>query len=401
MRRDCKNIDLRDYRTLLPWAWDCVKRHYKRYDFRDMLEKYDVSRISYAQTCEDHDYSRFADAVEKIAKEAARRIEVRQLNLPPVRIRKQTDGSNGKVRDIGCEPAMQQIFDSIARYAPEDIWNRRIVPQQASSLQNRGPLYGVNMIKGWIEKDNQAIRYAKVHNIPYVSKCKYHVKLDIQKCFPSARYEIFMKLFRRDCANEDLLWLWEELFKTHRVDGYKGFMIGANPSQWGMQYMLSFVYRYAMALATERRGKRIRMVSHMLMFMDDMLLFSGNRKNLKSAVRKIIKFTSTKLGLTIKPTWHIKRLDEEPVDMMGYVLYRSGKITIRSRIFIRGRRMILRYHKQRTLTIDQARRLVSYKGFFKHSNSHGVCQRLKADAAFEFAAEVVSRYDKEKNYGTI
>lgn len=395
MRRGCKNIDLRDYKTLLPWVWDCVKRHYKRYDFRDLLEEYGASRISYAQTCVDHDFSRFSEAVEKIAKEAACRIVARDLQLSPVRIRKQRDGSNGKVRDIGCEGAMQQVFDTIAVYAAAEIWHRRIVPHQVSSIKGRGPLHGVKIIQRWIMEDNRAIRYAKAHGIPYVSQCKHHTKNDIQQCFPSAKLEVFMALFRRDCANQDLLWLWETLLRSHRVEGYQGFMIGSLVSQWGMQYMLSFVYRYAMALATVRRGKRIPMVTHMLLFMDDILMTGSNRKNLKSAVRKVIRFTKDTLGLEIKETWHIKDLETEPIDMMGYVFHRSGKRTMRARVFIRGRRMVLRYHARRALTIEQARRLVSYKGFFKHSDSRAVCHKLQAAEAFEYAAGVVSRHDKE------
>lgn len=396
MRKSCKHIDLRNKETLRPWVWDAVKRHYGRYDFRDMLVEYGVSREEYAASCIDHDLTRFSGAVNNIAAYAADCIANHKLELPPVRIRKQKDGSSLKERDIGCESAMQQVFDSIARYAPEDIWRRRIVPQQVSSIQGRGPLYGSNMIQRWILADNRAIRYAKSHGIPYVSKMKYFVKLDIRKCFPSARLEIFMELFRRDCANEDLLWLWQELLKTHRVHDYQGFMIGANVSQWGMQYMTSFIYRYAMSLATIRRGKRIPMVTHMLLFMDDMLLTGSNRKNLKSAVRKVIKYTRDVLWLAMKETWHIKELETEPIDMMGYVLHRSGKRTIRARVFIRGRRMVLRYHARRTLTIEQARRLVSYKGFFKHSNSLAVCRKLQMDEAFEFAAGVVSRHDKEE-----
>lgn len=395
MRKSCKQIDLRNKNTVRPWVWDAIKRHSDRYDFRDMLMEYGVSREDYYASCLDHDLTRFSGAVDSISLLVTDCIARRTLKFARVRIRKQRDGSSGKERDIGCESAMQQVFDSVARYAPEDIWRRRIVPQQASSIKGRGPLYGADIILRWILADNRAIRYAKSHGIPYVSKMKYFVKLDIRKCFPSARLEVFMELFRRDCANEDLLWLWEELLKTHRVEGYQGFMIGANVSQWGMQYMTSFIYRYAMSLATVRRGKRIPMVTHMLLFMDDILMTGSNRKNLKSAVRKVIRFTKDTLGLEIKETWHIKDLETEPIDMMGYVFHRSGKRTMRARVFIRGRRMVLRYHARRVLTIEQARRLVSYKGFFKHSDSLAVCHKLQAAEAFEYAAGVVSRHDKE------
>lgn len=401
MRRDCADINLRDPRVLRPWVWDCIKRHYKRYDFRDMLMEYGLSREAHAKTCKDHDYTRLAPTVDKIAEYAAKCIADRHLVLPPVRIRVMKDGSNGKERQIGCESAIQQVFDSIARYAPETIWKRRIIPQQASSLKDRGPLYGVNMIQRWVMKDNRAMRYAKSHGLPYTSKMKYFVKLDIRKCFPSARLEIFMDMFRRDCKNEDLLWLWEELLKTHRIDGYQGFMIGANPSQWGMQYMLSFIYRYAMGLSVMRRNKRVRMVTHMNMFMDDILMTGSSRKNLKMAVRMIIRYTEETLRLVVKDTWHIKDFALESIDMMGYVIHRSGKVSIRGRVFLRGRRGILRCHRSGMMSVEQARRLMSYKGAFAHSNSFLVCLKLKADTAFRFAAAVISRYDREANYGTV
>lgn len=408
MRRGCKNVDLRNYKTLLPWVWDCIKRHYKRYDFRDMLiKKYGVPREDYARVLLEHDYSLFAQAVEKIAKEAAKRIAERDLKLPPVYMRWRRDGSSGKWRRIGSESAMQQVFDSIAVHAAEEIWKRRIVPQQVSSIKGRGTLHGAKMIRKWVQDDNRAMRYAKAHKIPYASKCKDFAITDVTQCFQSARLEIFMALFRRDCANEDLLWLWETLLRSHRVEDYQGFMIGANVSQWGMQYMLSFVYRYAMNLYTERRGKRLPMVTHMLTQMDDMIMMSGNRKNLKSAIRKVIKFAKEKLGLTIKPNWQIKSLDKEPIDMMGFVVHRNGKMTIRSRIFLRGRRMVLRYHRKRTLTLEQARRLSSFKGYFKHTKIWHTKEKKSSNEkidirdACDYAASVVSRYDREALYGNL
>ena len=406
MRRSCKDINLRDYKTVLPWVWDCIRRHYKRYDFRGMLAKNGISRIDYARACENSDLTILAPAIKRIAKDAVQRIAERNLALPPIRNRKKMDASTGKERLIGCESAMQQVFDSIATYAVTDIWKRRIVWHQVSSIKGRGPLHGAKIIRKWVQDDNRAMRYAQAHGLAYTPVCKYHVKGDITKCFPSARYEIFMKFFRRDCGNEDLLWLWEELLKSHRVDGYQGFMIGSNVSQWGMQYMLSFVYRYAMSLATERRGKRIKMVNHAIFFMDDLELIGSNRKNLKTAMRKITKYAKDTFGLVIKVSWQIHELETHPIDMMGYVVHRNGKMTIRARVFIRGRRMVLRYHRLRKLTLEQARRLTSYKGNFKHANIRYVRERKDSDekidilTACDYAAGVISRYDREALYGS-
>lgn len=404
MRRSCKDIDLRNYKTLLPWVQDCIRRHHKRFDFRAMLKHYGISRKIYSRVLLKHDYSLFTEAAEKIAKEAAKRISEHDLSLPPIKLHWRQDPSSGKMRRIGSEAAMQQIFDSIAVHASEEIWLRRIVYQQVSSIKGRGTLHGAKMIQRWVRSDNRAKRYARAHSLSYASKCSYFVKTDVAQCYQSARVEIFMELIRRDCNNGDLLWLWEALLRSHRVEDYQGFMIGANVSQWAMQYMLSFAYRYIMNLATERRGKRMQMVTHALLQMDDMLMISGNRKNLKSAVRKFVRFMKDKLELTIKPDWHIKVLNVEPIDMMGYVIHCNGKMTIRSRVFIRGRRMVLRCHRKRVLTIEQARRLSSYKGYFKHTNIWYVKEHKNSDekidvkTACDYAASVVSRYDREALY---
>ena len=92
MRRSCASVDLRNYKTLTPWVWDCIQRHYDRFDFRDVLFEYGISPDTYAEVLGSHDASKLYKAVEPIAKEAARRIANRDLELKPVRIKK-ADGS--------------------------------------------------------------------------------------------------------------------------------------------------------------------------------------------------------------------------------------------------------------------------------------------------------------------
>ena len=393
MKKKCKNIDVTTTDTVKDWVRDCILRHKQRYDFRDMLFEYGVTKAQYSEALDTHNYSSFNNAFEKITTEACRRIRERKLDLTPVRIREQQDKTTGKVRMIGCEPPMQQIFDYIAVYSCNEIWNGRIVPQQASSVPGRGQVYGVKMLKRYIEADNRAIRYAKKHPEKagnYSSKCRYVVKLDIKKCYPSADMNIFMKLFEHDCGNDALIWLWSELLKSHKINGYTGFMIGALVSQWACQFMLSFIYREAMSLTYVRRGKKHKCVEHMVMFMDDMALFGSNRKKLREAVEHIIKFTKEKLGFDIKPNYMIHELGQ--IDMMGYVIYRNGTVSIRARNYIKSRRLKLRYMKRHYLTTDQAKRMVSYKGFYMHSdyNKPGMMPVFKA------AQRIISKGEKKK-----
>lgn len=374
MKRDCKKIDLIDAQTIAPWVYQCIDRHKRRHDFRDMLCMIGgLSRKEYYEALETHNCGPFLRASEKISQEAAHRIAERKLNLRPVSMEERKDRSSGKIRLIGRESAMQQIFDSIADGAAQDIWKRRLVPQQASSIPGRGQIYGKQMIRKWVQKDNQAARWAKKHRRKYSRKCKYFVKLDIRKCYQSMRLEIFLEKFRRDCANETLIWLWTELLRSHRAGGYEGFMIGALPSQSACQYLISFLYRFAMNLHGERRGKKTKLVSHCLMYMDDILLIGASRKDLKKAVQKLIVYAKT-FGLTIKPNWHIRALQKTPIDMMGYVIHSSGKVTIRPRIFLRIRRLSLRCKE--SMSRKQAQRAMSFKGYLKNSDSGRIQKRL-------------------------
>ena len=217
-----------------------------------------MTRQDYARIIETHDKTIAKHAVENIAKHAAQMIyELDMDGLPPPRIRTRIDITTGKVREIGCECAMQQVLDIIAVNGAMDIFKRRIVPQQASSIPGRGQVYGVRMIQKWVSKDNAAIEYAKRHKMKYSSEVKYFVKTDIRKCYPSMRLEVFMKYFEKDCGNAYLLWLWRSLLESHRVDEeHQGFMIGALVSQWAAQYLIRLRLRTLCSLKSKADGAR-------------------------------------------------------------------------------------------------------------------------------------------------
>ena len=372
-------------------------RHKKRYDFKHLLVDYGVSSSEYRRAIIEYDYSVFDDAIVKIAKDACEHIKRRNLDLPPVHIRRKEDTTTGKIRDIGKESAMQQVYDHIAVHSCDEIFRCRMVDQQMSSLPKRGQIKGMQLIRKWITDDNRAIRYAEKHGKRYASKCKYFTKLDIVKCYPSADLEVFMDILEHDCGNEDIIWLWRTLLESHHVEGYKGFMIGALPSQWACQVMLSYIYRRAMELKYTKRGKTYKKVSHMIMFMDDMTLFGSNRRQLLSAVTELTEYTRDNLHLEIKPTFAIHELENTGVDMMGFVVYRNGKVEMRGRNFIRSRRIVLRYRRTGRLVFPQAQRLNAYKGFYKWSDSRKISRDLEIDKVFKYCSKIISKHDKEKH----
>ena len=338
-------------------------RHYARHDFIKLLMENGVSRAECYSKCLDV-------GITHIAKKCAQMIYERDLSeLTPIQIHERVDTSSHKVRQIGREGALQQVLDYVAVYSAKEILQKRIVMHQASSIKGRGQIYGLRIIKKWIHNDNCYAEHCARHHYHCSPKTKYFVKLDAEKCYPNMRYQFFMKHFRRDCANDDLVWLWEELLKSHQVGDYKGFMIGALISQWSVQYCFSFAYRFAMSIRNKRVPEKTA-ISHMLIYMDDMLLFGSNRRELLSAVKEIIAYMKSEFGISIKDSYSIIKFDENnPVDMLGYTFHRSSKISLRERNFIRIRRMIRKYNITLRIDVNSARRFVSYGGMFKYSNT--------------------------------
>ena len=114
------------------------------------------------------------------------------------------------------------------------------------------------------------------------------------------------------------------------------------------------------------------------------------------------------LGLTIKPAWRAYETDHvgpdgahrgRDIDMMGYRIY-CDHLAIRRRTFKRHRRALLRVKAKigrgEKLTLAEARKVMSFKGKFKHSNSFGIRKSLKLDKVSAKARAVISAYDRAR-----
>lgn len=362
MKRSCKHVDITKVATIRNWVSWCISRHYKkRADFRRLIcsHGYEPSED------EKKDDESWWSAVDSISALIVSMIKARKLDVEPPRISEKIDKNSGKRRLIGCESALQQCIDYVAVFSCQEIWNRRIDPLQASSMPGRGQIFIKDKVQKALRKDWARVEYGRRHKTRYARKCRYSAKTDIRKNFPSARYRFFIKKFKKDCANEDIVWLWEALLMTHQVeyvdvDGnvrlYEGFMIGALTSQYAMIYMLSFA-------SVRLRGK----VHFVGCFMDDFQIFESSRKRMRDAIEDMESYMLEEFGLVVKPNWSIRRVDMDvPIDFVGYRLYMDGKVEMRRRNW----RKIHRYLKLPFLTFKQCKTIASLKGMIKHSSSY-------------------------------
>lgn len=385
MKKCCKNIDVTNPKTIMPFIADCLHRHKRRRDFRREILRNGITEDYYERLLTGAPI----DSVAMVfANKIAHAIKLRSIPQFKVHASEKYDDVSEKTRLIGNECCLQRMYDYVAVYSCMELWSKKMVDQQCSSMIGRGQLYGVRMIQRYTRKNNCHIDYCKRHSVKYVDKMRYFVKLDIYHCFPSMDRKLIKKRLAHDIGNADLLYLWDVLLDSY-APVTNGILIGALPSQWISQYILSSLYRRAMASGD---------VPYMVMYMDDMLLFSSNKNKLRKAVLTLCEYAKKELHLTIKPNWHIKRYNQEPVDMMGYVVYRNGKVRIRAKAFIHARRMALRINRSGSATLTQAQRLTSYKGCFLHSDCYGAWRKYKLEKAFMSAQAVISNYERSKTH---
>ena len=207
-------------------------------------------------------------------------------------------------------------------------------------------------------------------------------------------------MLHRDVANKDALHLAFFLIDTFE----RGLSIGSYLSQFLANYYLSLAYHYAseslFKIRRQRNGteKRVRLVHHVLFFMDDVIFIGASLKDLKMAEKQYRTFVSKELGLEIKETSKYIDLSKDYVDMMGFKVSRRN-LTIRASNFRRLRRNLKRVDRLRrsgkTIPLKLARTAASRSGFLGHTDSRHFCKRNNAQELIRICNNVISEHDKE------
>lgn len=364
MKTYCKHADPTDLQVIERYAYEAMSGKLKRKDYSEFVAGYcalSAKEIRRRARAAVTGYPELEKALHFIALEIAGRIRARQLGLPPVRYSERHDGMCHKVRRIGLMSVMQQLMEHVAVGCMSELWEAKYEYHQYASIRGKGQLKGARAIQKWTK----------------AGKTKYFVKLDVRKCFQSLSRETVMRWMRRDIGkNTLLLWFVDELLKMHG----DGLIIGSLLSQFLCNYFMSYGYRYVMGLHKERRGKSVRLVSCALFYMDDILLAGPDRRNLVMAVRKLIRYMRESFGLSIKPTWSVRRHEDAPIDMMGYVITARGRLKIRRRVFLRARRNFRRvWLGDRTRIVLY--RVGAYYGYFKAARIRHLKPARRTDAA--------------------
>lgn len=306
--------------------------------------------------------------------EIAREIDGRCLRLRPIVHREHVERSNGKVRMLGVESVKQQVLDYAIVLAMQPMLSAKLGYWQVAGVRGKGQKACGRALRKWVREGG------------------YHVKLDVRKCYPSIRHDVVRRIVRKYVRSTDVIYCVDAVLDTYTIGGLE---IGSYFSMQMSNLVLSFAYHHLEGLHKVRRGKSVPLVTHQIWHLDDALLISPDKRNLKAAVRSVIRYMRDELGLEVKP-WKIARTsDREPLDLGGFVA-RMRRLTLRSSIFLGAARAFRRFANRNTLRLAQ--RAVAYWGWFKHSDSDRYIKENDIRRLHRIARRVISRAGKAEQW---
>lgn len=307
---------------------------------------------------------------EALISEIASEVSSRSLTLRQIKRYRHREPTNGKLRIIGVESVKQQVCDYVAIEALKGLLHAKVGFWQVSSVKGKGQLMAANAVSRWSQERG------------------YFVHIDVRKCYPSIKADVVMRILRRYVRSPDVLYVCETLLATYG----EGLEIGSYFSLRMAQLVLSFGYHAVEGMRKTRRGSSRKLVSHQIWYADDIYLFGHDKRDLRSAARKLQKLLLNEFGLHVKP-WKICQISEQkPVDVVGFTV-RPSRVTLRATLFLRASRAFRKYRREPT--IRRARRVTSYGGWFEHTDSLGVVMDNGFDKVLRKARRHVSAAERQ------
>lgn len=288
---------------------------------RDCIEKFLKGKRSRRDV---NDFlSRHPD-LDSLSRQIADEIGHGEYRFAPIRYFRRVEPISGKIRVIGRESIRHQIYDYVCGTALMPLFRAKVGRWQTASIPGRGIADARRAIKQWVREPSS----------------KAFVKLDVRKCYPSISREVLKRLLSRDVGDRRLLDLTFHLIDQYAGDD--GLNIGSYLSQWLANYYLSYAYHFCERhLSKERVNRRTgetatrRLVTHLLFYMDDILLVGRSKRDLTIAVKRIRDYLHDTLRLEIHPTWNVKHVGVEPIDMVGFTFH-PDHTGVRAGIFLRA-----------------------------------------------------------------
>lgn len=319
---------------------------------------------------------RALDNIDAKAEEIAEQIRTGSWWPPKHKTTHLQEGYHKKERDI-IKPRWdnEQIVHHILVDQLKKIMLPRIYRYACGSIPGRGTHCAAKTMRRW--RDG------------YKGKRFYVAELDLRKFYASVDHDILKDLLRRRIRDRNYL---EVLFRV--IDACpEGLPLGNYTSPWLANFYLEAADNY---ILQELKP------DHYLRYMDNLYLFSRNKRQLHKAMQLLDDWVQRHRRLRLKDNWQIYRFERcdghgRAINALGFVIHAS-RMTIRKNILKRIRAKANRLGRSRRLTYHDACAFLSQVGYIYHTDTYGYYLRhIKPKVSIQKCKRRVSGKNRKEN----
>lgn len=287
------------------------------------------------------------------------------------------DGISRKKRTIIVPHFDEQVIHHMIVNTLMPMFTKGMYEYSYGSIPFRGGHKGAKTIWKWIQRGDRNMKYC--------------LKMDIRKYFDSIPHDILLAKLRKKIRDKRFMAVLEEVINVTE----KGIPLGFYLSQWLANWYLQDLDHYI---------KEHLKAKYYIRYMDDMVIWGGNKRELHRMRETIARYLEDELGLHMKDNWQvfqfhfIKKNNKEVgrfLDFMGFRFYRN-RITLRKSIMLKATRKASRIYKRKKLTIHDARCVLSYLGWINATNTYQMYLAwVKPYVNIQKCKRIVARHDKK------
>lgn len=284
------------------------------------------------------------------------------------------DGITKKQREIIVPRYDEQVIHHMVVATMRPIFMHGMYEHSYGSIPDRGVHKAKKVVNAWVRSGKNV---------------KYYLKMDIRKFFPSIPHDILKRKLADIIHDERFLKVVYEIVDVQE----RGLPLGFYTSQWLANWYLQDLDHFI----KESLGAK-----HYIRYMDDMVVFGTNKRELHRMRILIAEYLERELGLSMKDNWQVARFHyirnrEEHgrfLDFMGFRFYRN-RTTLRKSLMLKAVRKALKLHKKRRKTVHDARQMMSYCGWFFHCDVYGVFRNwILRNVNVRYLKSKIGRYDR-------
>lgn len=291
------------------------------------------------------------------------------------------DGISRKKREIIVPTFKELAVQHAIVQVLKPIFLKGAYKHSYAATPGKGAHLGKKYMEKWIRKD--------------IRNCKYVLKMDIKKFFPSIPHDKLKDKLARTFRDKKLLQILFEIVDVTDI----GIPLGFYTSQWFSNWYLQKLDHYI---------KEDLKAVYYIRFMDDMVILGANKRKLHRMRDKIENYLNNELGLELKANWQVYRFDHtkgnhtcgKDIDFMGFRFYRK-KTTMRRSIMLKATRTARKIAKKEKATIYDIRKMLSYLGWITHTDTYGMYLKwIKPYISFQYFKRRMSVFDHKQNKET-